>query len=94
MATTTKVKKPAGAPAYRQDFKLRVKVLAAGLTPKGRIVVKYQGVTIAKGKLVNGKVAITVKKNLTVGTHKLVAKYQGSSSALKSKKVFRIKIVE
>ena len=94
MATTTKVRKPADAPAFKADFKVRVKVLADALTPTGRVVIKYKGVTIAKGKLVDGKVKITIKKNLTVGKHKLVAKYKGSSSALTSKKVFRIKIVE
>ena len=71
-----------------------MKVVADGATPTGRVVIKYKGVTIAKGKLVNGKVKITIKKNLTVGKHKLVAKYKGSSTTLTSKKVFRIKIVE
>ena len=94
VATTIKVRKPADAPAYKADFKVRVKVLADALTPAGRVVIKYQGVTIAKGKLVDGKVKITIKKNLTVGKHKLVAKYQGSSTAKPSKKVFTIKIVE
>jgi hypothetical protein len=94
LATTTKVTKPADPPGYRDDFKVRVKVLASGLTPKGRVVIKQKGVTIAKGKLVNGKVRLTITKNLSVGTHKLVAKYLGSSSTLKSKKVFRIKIVQ
>ena len=37
---------------------------------------------------------ITIKKNLTVGKHKLVAKYKGSSTTLKSKKRFFIKVVE
>jgi hypothetical protein len=94
LATTTKVRKPADPPTYKKDFRVRVKVLAEGLTPSGRVVIKYKGVTIAEGKLVDGKVKLTIKKNLTVGKHKLVAKYQGSSSTLTSKKVFRIKIVE
>ncbi len=94
VGTTTKVRKPSDAPAYKADFKVRVKVLADTLTPGGRVVIKYKGVTIAKGKLVDGKVKITIKKNLTVGKHKLVAKYQGSSTAKPSKKVFTVKIVE
>ena len=49
---------------------------------------------IGKGKLVDGKVKITITKNLKVGKHTLVAKYKGSSTALPSKTKFTIKIVE
>jgi hypothetical protein len=69
-------------------------VLADGLTPGGRVAITYQGAVIARGVLVDGKVRLNIKKNLTVGTHRLVATYQGSSSTLASRKVFRIKIVE
>ncbi len=91
--TVTKVKKPKNAPTFKQDFKIKVTVTAAGTTPKGRVVLLYKGVKIGKGKLVKGKVTITVTKNLNVGKQKLVAKYKGSPTTLKSKKRFTITIV-
>jgi hypothetical protein len=91
--TVTKVKKPKNAPTFKQDFKIKVTVTAAGTTPKGRVVLLYKGVKIGKGKLVKGTVTITVTKNLKVGKQKLVAKYKGSPTTLKSKKRFTITIV-
>jgi hypothetical protein len=91
--TVTKVKKPKNAPTFKQDFKIKVTVTAAGTTPKGRVVLLYKGVKIGKGKLVKGKVTITVTKNLKVGKQKLVAKYKGSPTTLKSTKRFTITIV-
>jgi Zn-dependent metalloprotease/uncharacterized membrane protein len=93
-ATTTSVKKPKNAPAFKEDFKVTVKVAADGAKPTGRVVIKLDGETIGKGKLVDGKVKVTITKNLKVGKHTLVAKYEGSSAALPSKTKFTIKIVE
>ncbi len=92
--STTTVKKPKSPPVFTDDFKVKVKVVANGLPATGRVVVKYQGVVIGKGKLVKGKVTITIKKNLAVGKQTLVAKYKGSSTAKPSKKRFRITIVD
>ena len=63
-------------------------------SPTGRVVITYKGERIGKGKLVDGKVKITITKNLKVGKHTLVAKYKGSSTALPSKTKFTIKGVE
>ena len=48
----------------------------------------YKGETIGKGTLVDGKVKITIKKNLTVGEQpSWVAKYKGSATALPGEKL-------
>ncbi len=93
VATVTKVRKPKKAPKFKADFRVRVRVVASGLTPTGRVLIKHKGVVIAKGRLVDGKVRLLVKKNLAVGRQKLVARYKGSSTALPSRKVFYIRIV-
>ena len=88
------MRKPKEAPEFKDDFRLRVRVVADDLTPTGRVVVKYKGVKVGSGRLVDGKVKVTVKKNLAVGKHKLVVKYKGSTSAKASKKVTTITVVE
>ena len=88
------MKKPKNAPAFKADFKVKVVVAATSATPTGRVLITYKGEKIGKGKLVDGKVKITITKNLKVGKHTLVAKYRGSSTALPSKTKFTIKIVE
>jgi hypothetical protein len=55
-----------------------------GVVPTGKVTIKDGKKTIAKGKLKNGKVTIKVK-SLSVGTHKLVAKYGGDAYTAKSK---------
>ena len=92
--TTTKVKKPKHAPAFKADFKVKVTVSADAATPPVASSSSTRARRIGKGTLVDGKVKITIKKNLRVGKHQLLAKYQGSSTALPSKKKFTITIVE
>ena len=92
-ATTVKVTKPANPPRHKADFRVKVVVKAAGLTPTGQVVVKHAGVVIGKGRLVDGKVRITIRKNLAVGGHQLLARYQGSSVAEPSQRRFTIRVV-
>jgi 5'-nucleotidase len=93
-ATTTKAKRPKKKPAFRADFKIKVKVNVTGLVAKGKLKVTYKGKTIGKGKLKKGKATIKIKKDLKVGKRKLVVKYLGSAKTLASKGKVTVTIVK
>ncbi len=92
--TTTVIRKPDNLPSYGEDFTIRAKVTASGLVPTGKVVIKKDGKVIGQGMLKNGRVKITVTKNLKVGTHKLLAKYLGSSVTQPSRHTFRFRILQ
>ena len=53
-----------------------MKVAAEGTTPTGRVVVRIDGKKVGAKRLDDGRVVLKVTKNLKVGKHKLVARYQ------------------
>lgn len=93
-ATTTKAKGPQNSPKYKKDFPVKVTVKADGLTPTGKVEISENGKVIAKGKLKNGKVTITIEKNLKVGKHTLLVKYLGSDEAKPSKVKLTVKVIK
>ncbi|MBD3926050.1 M4 family metallopeptidase [Nocardioides cavernae] len=91
-STTTAKVKPA-KPRFKRDFKVVVKVAAEGTTPTGRVVVRIDGKKIGAKRLDDGRVVLTVTKNLEVGKHKLVARYTGSDSVEDSSDKLTFKVV-
>ena len=77
VATTTRVKKPKTHRSTGRTSSSGSRSTRTAVTPTGRVVIKLKGVTIAKGKLVDGKVKITVKKNLKVGKQHAGRQVQG-----------------
>jgi Bacterial Ig-like domain (group 3) len=94
LISQTIIRKPRPAPSYKEDFRIRAKVTASGQVPSGKVVIKRNGKVIGQGVLSGGKVKITIKENLKVGTHKLLAKYLGSATTQPSKHAFKIRIVK
>ncbi|MFE2430951.1 Ig-like domain repeat protein [Streptomyces sp. NPDC059373] len=76
---------------HTKQAKVTVKVTATGTTPTGKVKI-YEGTkVIATGTLSHGKVTITLPK-LKKGTHKLHARYLGSTTVnAKSGATFTIK---
>jgi hypothetical protein len=79
-STTTLKIKPSKNLDFRQDFKAKIKVKAAGTKPTGKVKLFADGKRIGSGKLKNGKLVIKVTRNLAPGTHKIKAKYKGSDT--------------
>ncbi len=93
VASTTTLKiKPSESLDYRQDFRAKIKVQAAGVTPEGKVKLFADGQKIGRGTLVKGKLVIKVTRNLAVGTYKIVAEYLGSDTVLPSSDKVRITI--
>jgi hypothetical protein len=94
-ATTTHVNGPDHAVKFKKDFPVTVRVKAAdGSRVTGKVAITLHGNVIGKGHLSHGKVTITIRKNLKVGKHRLVAHYRGSSTAKSSKAAFHVRIVK
>jgi len=85
---------------FRQDFQVRVKVARtvagdARTTPRpvsGIVKIMKGAKAIAQGRLIDGRVVITVKRNLAPGRHRLVAAYRGNASTLPSKDGFTVRV--
>jgi Zn-dependent metalloprotease len=78
-----------------KDFKVRVKVAKKPNGPAaGFVKILMDGKSIGGGKLDNGRVVITVKRNLPLGKHKLVAAYQGNGTTKPSKDPFTIRVIK
>lgn len=91
-STTTARVKPARL-RPRQDFRVTVTVRAAGVKKvNGRVVLRVKGTQVGAGKLRNGRVTIRVTRNFRPGTHRLVARYQGSAKARASKDAVRFTV--
>lgn len=79
----------------KKNFKVRVKVLEeSGDRADGVVKIMKGKKAIAKGRLRNGRVVITVKRNLGVGTHRLVAAYQGNATTEPSKDAVKIRVLK
>jgi Zn-dependent metalloprotease len=66
---------------FRADFKVKVKVTAAGAVPKGTVKVFLGTTLIGHGTLsATGTVTITVTKDIAVGKKTLTVKYLGSAN--------------
>jgi Zn-dependent metalloprotease len=83
--STTNAKVKPAKPAFKQDFKVVVKVKAEGTVPTGKVTIKIDGKKIAAKRLDDGRLVLKVTKNLKVGSHKLVAVYKGSDTVEGSK---------
>ena len=89
--TTVKIK-PGKRLDFRQDFRAKIKVKAAGATPEGKVKLFADGDRIGSGKLKNGKLVIKVARNLAPGTYKIVAEYKGSDTVKPSRDSVKITI--
>ncbi|MDQ4053186.1 MAG: M4 family metallopeptidase [Actinomycetota bacterium] len=92
-ASTTTATGPRPVP-FRKDFKVRVRVVKSSGGPAAGVVrITKGGQAIAQGRLVNGRVVITVKRNLPVGRNKLVAAYLGNATTKPSRDAFTVKVL-
>ncbi|NYE38703.1 Zn-dependent metalloprotease [Nocardioides cavernae] len=91
-STTTAKVKPE-KPRHKQDFRVVVKVEADGTTPTGKVEVRIDGTKVGTARLDDGRLVLKVKKNLKVGSHKLVAKYLGSDTVGTSRDKLTFKVV-
>jgi Zn-dependent metalloprotease len=75
---------------YRENFKAKIRVKAEGVVPTGKVKLLANGKRIGKGTLnAKGKLVLFIKRDLTPGVYKMVAKYLGSATVKRSKdKVF------
>lgn len=91
--TDTKVKlKP--RKVHRGDaFKVIVKVTSAAGEATGKVKVLLDGKSVAKRRLDDGRVVVRVKRLLTLGKHKVVAKYLGSGTMQRSKDDARLRVI-
>jgi hypothetical protein len=89
----TKAKVKPAKPRFKQDFKVIVKVTADGVTPTGRVKVRIDGKLVRTKRLDDGRIVLKVTKNLKVGKHRLVARYQGSDTVEASRDKLRFRVV-
>jgi hypothetical protein len=79
---------------FKKDFKVRVNVVKQSGGPAAGMVKIAKGRDVlAKGRLVDGKVVITVKRNLAIGKHKLIAVYLGNATTKPSWDRFTVRVV-
>jgi Zn-dependent metalloprotease len=89
--TTVKVKP---RKVHRGDaFKVIVKVTSSAGEVTGKVKVLLDGKRIAKRRLDDGRVVVRVKRLLTLGKHKVVAKYLGSDTMQRSKDDARLRVI-
>ena len=89
--TTVKVKP---RKVHRGDaFKVIVKVTSSAGEVTGKVKVLLDGKRIAKRRLDDGRVVVRVKRLLSLGKHKVVAKYLGSDTMQRSKDDARLRVI-
>lgn len=91
LATKTTAKASTKTPAFKQDFKVTVKVTSTS-PATGEVKVKIDGKVYKVVKLANGKAVIKVKQNLKPGLHKVLVKYLGDGGHLRSKAVVKVTV--
>jgi subtilisin family serine protease len=90
--STTKASIKAKA-RFKRSFKVVVRVGSTGTMPEGRVSVRVDGKVVGARTLADGKVVITVTKRLSVGKHRLVARYKGSDTVADSKTTMMFRVV-
>jgi hypothetical protein len=92
--STSKVKVKPAKPTAHDKFKVKVRVVAEGdVAVTGKVVVKIDGKKVGKVRLKDGKGTLVIKKGLKAGKHKLVAKYLGSDTVLRSKDILKFRVL-
>ena len=93
VASDTAAKVKPRKPAFRENFKVVVKVVATGTTPTGRVVVRIDGKKVGAKALSGGRIVLKVTKDLAVGKHTLVARYRGSDTVGRSRDRLTFRVV-
>ncbi|WP_210651457.1 M4 family metallopeptidase [Nocardioides sp. SYSU D00065] len=89
----TRAKVKPARPERGEDFKVVVKVKAEGEKATGKVVVRIDGKKVATKKVKKGRVVLTVRKDYSVGKHKLVAVYKGSKTVDSSRDKLTFRVV-
>ena len=84
----------ASSTKYGAGAKVTVKVTGTGGTPTGTVRVTEGSKLVGSGKLVGGKVTVTLSKSLSVGTHRVTVAYSGDKAFTASTRSLAVKIVK
>jgi hypothetical protein len=79
--------------AFRADVKVKVRVTAAGFTPRGQVKITEAGRLVGRGKLEHGKTIITITKDLKAGRHDLLVEYRGTAITVPCKRTIHLYVL-